>query len=147
MKDKTITEKEEIFFDYMDAINETQCNSLIDYYNDLDMNGAIEFFESIDKNGIYVHQPPFFDNIAFDQLVGLYDKYPDIVPYTFTVKGKELSNKIIMGELYFMKLKHEPKSKMSARSSIYLNLKNIPSKSTRFKMHQSLYSKTPIKVG
>jgi len=96
MKDKELSEKEEIFFEYMSLINEKQYESLVDYYNNLNLEEANEFFESIDKNGIYIHQPPFYDNISFNQLADIYKHYPEIKPYKFTVNNKELEQEMIM---------------------------------------------------
>jgi DNA-directed RNA polymerase beta subunit len=135
--------KAEILLDYINDINPQQAESMINYYNELDYEKRLKFIEGVEGNGIFIHQPPFFGNITFDQLKYLYDKYPDCRPLKF----EGIEKPLILGELYFIKLKHEASSKFSARSSSYLNLKNIPSKSTRFKENQQLYPKTPIKIG
>jgi DNA-directed RNA polymerase beta subunit len=135
------------FFDYIYNVNEEQYSQLVDYYNELDDDESAQFWADIFEKGIFIHQPPFYGNMQFDQLRELYKLYPDCKPVQLYVDGQPIENPLIMGQLYFMKLKHEAKSKFSARSSSYLNLKNIPSKSTRFKENQQLYPKTPIKVG
>src|SRR5690606_14746095 len=96
-----------------------------------------------EEDGIFIHQPPFYGNIDIEDLEALYQAYPEIQPYKF----QGIETPLIMGEMYFLRLKHEPMSKFSARSSSYMNLKNIPSKSTRYKENQQLYPRTPIKIG
>jgi len=145
--EESIDEMTELFFDYINSANEVQHDFMVDYYNELDEDETVEFWEDIFEDGIFIHQSPFFNNITFDQLGELYKKYPQFKPYSMSVGGKKIIQPLIMGDLYFLKLKHEPKSKFSARSSSYVNLKNIPSKSTRFKLHQSLYTKTPVRIG
>lgn len=44
-------------------------------------------------------------------------------------------------------MKHDPKSKYSARSSGELSINNTPSKSNNYKFHTALTSKTPVRVG
>ena len=49
--------------------------------------------------------------------------------------------------MYFLRLKHDPAGKLSARSTGFENLKNSPSKSKDFKYKKSNISKTPIRLG
>jgi DNA-directed RNA polymerase beta subunit len=144
MKNKSLEDKEEMLFNFIYTVNEEQYDKLVDYYNSLNKNERLDFFKSIDEKGIYIHQPPFFGNITLEKMALLYKEHKDIFkPYKF----KNIMNPLIMGDMYFMKLKHEPKGKFSARSSSYMSQKNLPAKSTKFKEHQQLYPKTPIKIG
>jgi hypothetical protein len=52
-----------------------------------------------------------------------------------------------MGDIYFIRLKHESSNKASIRSASNLNVKNLPSKSTLKKEGKLLYSQTPIRLG
>ena len=47
--------------------------------------------------------------------------------------------------LYELFVKHEPSGKFSARSSAYINMRGVPSKSLSYKNNQDLYSNTPIR--
>lgn len=143
MYDEDFESMVEYYFDYIYDISPTMYEPLVEYYNNLDEEESYNFWQDIFNKGIFIHQPPFYGNITFDKMAEMYDKYPGSGPKKFV----NIENPLILGELYFMKLKHEPSSKFSARSSSYLNLKNIPSKSTRFKENQQLYAKTPIKIG
>jgi hypothetical protein len=134
---------EYLLFDFLNNINPTQAEWLRDHYSELGYEEREAFWEETIEKGIFIHQPPFFGNISFDQLRELYTIYEDCGPRKFV----GIERPLIMGEIYFMKLKHEAISKFSARSSSYLNIKNIPSKSTKFKENQQLYPRTPVKVG
>lgn len=137
------TYNEYLLFDFLRDINPSQSEWLKEKYDNLDYEGQVAFWEETIEKGIYIHQPPFFGNITFEQLRELYKTYPDCRPKKFI----GIERPLIIGEMYFMKLKHEAISKFSARSSSYLNIKNTPSKSTKFKENQQLYSRTPVKVG
>lgn len=105
-----------------------------------------KFLDSCYEKGLYIRQSPFFGNITVDDFSKLYD-YFGYHPYSFTVQGKPIEEKLIMAKEYMIRLKHDPKSKFSARASGDLNINNIPSKSNSFKYHNSLFSKTPVKIG
>jgi len=52
-----------------------------------------------------------------------------------------------MGDVYFIRLKHEPSNKSSMRSASNLNVKNLPSKSTLKKEKKTLVSSNPLRLG
>jgi DNA-directed RNA polymerase beta subunit len=132
----------DLFFDYIWDINEKQHDSLVDYYNELPEEETMAFWEEIFEKGIFIHQPPFYGNITFDKLRDLYMKY-GIKPLKF----KGIETPLVIGDIYMLVLKHHPATKFSSRSTSYLNLKGIPSKSNNYKENLQLYSKTPIKLG
>lgn len=143
---------EEEFFSYLRSLNKEQYDFL--YIEYLTMNRAQkeEFFEDVIRDGIYIHQSPFFGNTTMEEFVKLYeDKSYLSKPYTFTTNDggviKHIEKPIVMGEQYFIRLKHESFNKMSARSTSLVNTKNVPSKSTLKKEKKLLYSKTPIRLG
>jgi DNA-directed RNA polymerase subunit beta len=137
------TGNKKLLFEYIKDVNSKQSKELKLYYNSLNQDERKEFWNSIYKDGIFLHQPPFWGNIEFDAFANLYEKYDFCRPLKF----KNIEQPLILGELYFIRLKHDPTSKMSARSSSHLNLKNIPSKSTKFREGQHLYQRTPIRLG
>ena len=144
---KTFKEKMELFFGYIKNINKNEYDKLKDYYIHLNKNQKQEFLQDIYNKGIFIHQPPFWDNINFDELSELYDKYPWIQPYKCYVNGQEMKKKLIVAEEYLIKLKHIPFGKFSARSTAYICMKGLPSKSTAHKKNQELFSQTPIRLG
>ena len=136
-------EAEELYFDAMKGVSVHQHNKVLKSYRKLDEKGLAEFWEDIMVNGVYIHQPPFFGNMDFNGLVELYRKHDWVKPYKF----EGIETPLVMGEMYFILLKHHPSTKLSIRSTSYLNIKNVPSKSTTFKENLQLYSKTPIRLG
>ena len=134
----------EIYFDILRLLNKDQCEYMKEAYNNLeDDSSKKKYWKNVIKDGLYIHQPPFFGNIKFLDLVEIYKKYDWIEAYKFD----GIERRLLMGKLFFMKLKHHPKTKFSARSTSYLNIKNIPSKSITYKANQQIFSKTPIRMG
>jgi len=105
-----------------------------------------QFINDSYEHGLYIHQPPYFNNITVENMNKLYNEF-GWEPYHCTVKGKEIEKPLVMGNLYYLRLKHDPSTKLSARSSGDLSLNNIPSKSNSYKYHTSLFSKTPVRCG
>lgn len=110
-----------------------------------------DFMNEIFENGIYVHEYPAgkqgedsIGNTTFDEFIELYKDKPYICE---KYKFENIENPMIMGELYFVLLKHSGENKFSARSTSLTNIRNIPSKSTAKKNNKASYSKTPIRLG
>ena len=144
---KTLKEKSKLLFDFLKEVNTEQYNCMKKFYDDSDSKKRKEFVQSIEEKGIYIYQPPFWNSLKFDDVRRIYKKFPWIEPYTCYHKGRKIQNKLVVGEEYMMKLRHEPLSKFSARSTSIVNIRNLPSKSLNYKKNQILYSKTPIRLG
>jgi DNA-directed RNA polymerase beta subunit len=144
---KSLTDKAKMLFDYIMLVNENQAREMMKYFKGLDKQGKINFIKETEEKGIYLHQPPFWGNVTFDKLSQIYDYYPWIEPYKVYINGKEMRNRLVIGDEYILKMKHEPKGKFSTRSTSYVNMKGIPSKSLNYKKNQILYSTTPIRLG
>lgn len=144
---KTFKEKKEFLFEYIKDVNKDQYKELVKFYNTLDKFGKKKFLSDMEEKGIYLHQPPFWNNMTLDHLAEIYEKYDWIKPYKCTFDGKPVQNRLVFGDMYLLKLKHEPKGKFSVRSVSYINTKGAPSKSLTYKRHQSLYSQTPVRIG
>ena len=56
-------------------------------------------------------------------------------------------NKIPIGELYYIRLKHEPDHKLSARSSDNVNMSGLPTRTGDKKSSKAKVSNTPIRIG
>jgi len=145
---------QEYFFRFYSYLYEEQFIFLKNKLKKMKKQEKIEFFEEVIKEGLFIHSPPFFGNLNFDFLKALYLEFDDfadknkrihknIVPYEFCM----MINKMVMGEMYFIRLKHDAFSKYSARSTGNLNLKNVPAKSKVFKEHNNLFNMTPIRMG
>jgi DNA-directed RNA polymerase beta subunit len=131
-------------------IIQTELNNQYTFFTNqwktFDDKQKIRFMKEIDEKGLFIHQPPFFGNVTIEMMVDLYQKFK-CKPYKLTVNGKDVETPMIMGNLYFIRLKHDPKGKVSARSSGDININNIPSKSSSYKYHTALFSKTPVRLG
>ena len=147
-----IDDMTELYFDFMYKVSPTQYDSLVDYYNEMKANEELlEFWNNIFDEGIYIHQAPFYGNITLDGLREIYNDYKFIKPYKMTIKHEdedvEIEMPIVMGEMYFLVLKHKPITKFSARATGQVSLKDIPTKGTSYKDNRSLYNNNSVKVG
>jgi len=150
-KIKTFLETEDyssaykIYMKYLKIVSIKQYEFLKKKFERKDKNSYIKSYlrELTKKNNLYIYQAPFYGNVSLDELILLQESFKDIVPYKF----ENIENPLIMGDMYFLKLKHYAFSKFSARSAGNLNLKMVPSKDTNFKNKLISYSKTPIRLG
>jgi DNA-directed RNA polymerase beta subunit len=102
-----------------------------------------EYVSDIKDGNLMIHQPPFFDNLSFDGLCTLYKTFK-VEKYKF----KDIDNPLIMGKIYFIKLKHESIAKYSVRSAGPINLINIPFKNNeQYKKAVVSFNQNPIRFG
>ena len=102
---------------------------------------ANEIAEGIEP--FYIDQPPFFGNISPENLNALYE-YFEIE----RVKVSGFEDPQIVGSNYYLKLRHEPSSKMSARSAKHLSIGGVPTKNSRgVRASTEHHSTTPIRLG
>ena len=102
-----------------------------------------DFALDILDNGVFIHQYPFFENITTDKMLELH------TTFNFTKKKfVNIHDELIIGDMYFIKLKHEAQSKMSIRSSGPISLLNIPYKNNdAYKKGNTPFSNAAIKFG
>lgn len=146
MKHISLEEKKEELLKFYNFTSKPQEEFTKKFFEEADEEELVEFFEDIIEKGIPVHQGPFFDNIDIFILADMYIYYGEkigVKPFKF----EDIYNPIVMGEMYFMRLKHEPSNKSSIRSTNFSDLKDLPAKDKQFKEFKSLYPKTPIKWG
>lgn len=139
-----LMEKENLFFKYLSLLNKEQADFLEDEYFTMSRMQKTEFFKDIEENGIHVHQQPFFGNTPFETFEKIYKEMPEICErYEF----EGIEKPLVMGDLYFIRLKHESTNKASMRSTGSTNSKNLPAKSALKKAKKVRYSNTPIRLG
>lgn len=138
------TEKEDIFFEYLKMINKKEYDFYDIEFIGMNRSQKREFLDSVEEGGIYIHQPPFFGNTSMEQFKEIFRKHPE---WCKNYKFEGIEKPMTMGDVYFIRLKHEPSNKTSIRSATNLNVKNLPSKSTLKKEKKILYSSTPIRLG
>ena len=139
---KTLEEKEDLYFGFIKEINIRQHDFNKKFYDQLSEEDKWEFMKEAEE-AIYIHQEPFFNDTDFKMLVRLYDKYDFVKPFEF----EGINIPLIMGEMYFLRLKHDASGKLSARSTGFENLKNAPSKDRSVSFNKAVISKTPIRIG
>ena len=149
----TMDDKEDLLINIISYFNEDQSKELRKYLDTLDNEGKEIFFDNLDDTGIFIHIPPLWENGAtlFDRIRTLYNDHRwiqqyDVFVYRFDRKVK-LMKKLVVGDMYIIKLMQTAKKGFSARSTGSLSRKGLPEKSTRAKTHQELYPKTPIRIG
>jgi len=103
-----------------------------------------EFAEAIERDGIFIHQPPFFENTNEEQFMKIFKEHPEwCTEYRF----ENIEKPMTMGDIYFIRLKHQASNKSSMRSAGNLNVKNLPAKSALKKEKKIQYANTPIRLG
>jgi hypothetical protein len=138
------SEKEQIFFDFLKAVNKEQYDFFDIECLIMNRQQKYDFIDRVEKDVIFIHQPPFFGNTTEEQFKQIFRDHPEwCTEYEFVGIEKPMT----MGDIYFMRLKHESSNKASMRSAANLNVKNLPAKSTLKKEKKVLYSHTPIRLG
>ena len=137
----------------MKHLNEKQTKKVKEYYKSLSKQEKLDFFIDINERGIFVHIPPLWEDVPlFDRLLLLYKEFEWLKPQSVYVnrfgrKIKMMNDKMIVGEMYVIKLKQTSKKGFSARSTGSVNKRGLPEKSVKAKIHQELYPRTPIRMG
>lgn len=148
-----LKDKETLFFDIIKRFNDDEEKVLKIYYKNLKTKEKKEFFDDVDTHGIYIHMKPFWEDkeSLFDIIRQIYKDYDFIKPADVYINkwGRKIKimKPLIVGELYMIKLKQSSKKGFSARSTGSLSRRGIPDKSYKNKVHQDLYSSTPIRIG
>lgn len=132
--------------EFINDINPEQANKLHQYYISSPPDEQMAIYQDMLNNSIKLHQPPFWGNSGFEEFRKLYAKYR-YPRYRFTIKGKTVIRRLIMGRKYVMLLKQTPKSKYSSRSLGMQSTLGHPSKSIKYKKHNIPHSDTPIRLG
>jgi len=141
-----------MYVEFISFINKEQgelTKTILSKMNDEELEA---FFEDMKENGIFINIKPFYtDGYNAFKLYELYKKY-NVQPRKAFIylngKKRYLKCPIIIGDIYYMRLKHDAKCKFSARAGGYLSLSNVPSKNNRqFKESRALYSKTAVRLG
>lgn len=113
-----------------------------------------EFFDIIYQYGIYVHVPPYWSGVnLYDALSKCYEEFEWLAPYRVffyephSKRWVKMMNDLIIGEMYFIKLKQSSKKGLSARSTGPISRKGIPEKTDNAKKFQVPYSNIPVRRG
>jgi DNA-directed RNA polymerase beta subunit len=139
-----LMERENEFFSFMKIVNKEQYDFMESDFIIMNRAKKEQFFEDMINNGVYIHQAPFTGNTSMKDFEKIYKQKPHLVK---KYKFNNIEKPMVMGDLYFIRLKHESSNKASARSTALNNIKYLPSKSTLKKEKKILLSQTPIRLG
>lgn len=147
-KHNSLEQNKKDLLEFLDMVSKTkeQVEFTKKFFKEADKDELEYFFQELIENGIPVTQGPFFDNIdIFDlqKMYNFYEKKLGLKPFKF----KDIKNRMCMGEIYILRLKHQPDNKSSARSTAFNDLKDLPAKDKEYKEFKTVLSKTPIKLG
>jgi DNA-directed RNA polymerase beta subunit len=137
-------DKADEFFWFMKTINKEQYDFLDMEYIIMNRSQKEAFIDRIISDGIYMHQSPFFGNTSMEQFEKIFKEKPYL---TEKYEFEGIEKPMVIGDMYFIRLKHESSNKASARSTALNNIKYLPSKSTLKKEKKVLLSQTPIRLG
>lgn len=141
-----------LIFTMIKHFNTRQAKEFSEMYAKLDEKGKEEFIQDIYDRGVFVHIPPFWhERPLFDVLSDIYDKYDWLTPYKAYIKKngryRPVMNKMVVGEMYLIRLKQTAAKGLSTRSVGGVNLIGVPVKDAQAKENKILYSKTPCRLG
>lgn len=163
-KASTTKEKEDLIFKFMECVNHDQCTffkGIYDSYEEIKMINGVNirfmapaykdaFIRDIEENGFYIVRPPH-KPLVFDDIIRLYDTFPDITPKDiyvdmFGMKQRKTMRKGVIGYQYLMVLKQNSNKNFSARSTFRVNRSNLPAKDIAKKTNRSSYARTPVRL-
>ena len=163
-KKKTIEEKEELIFKFMDILNKDQSTFFLNMYEGYNQMRAIDgheirfiapetrraFIEDVEKNGFYIVRPPHHP-LLYKDIMALYEAFPFIKPIPlyidlFGIKHRRIIKDGVCGTQYVVVLKQNSNKNFSARSTFRVNRSNLPAKDVTKKTNRSSYARTPVRL-
>lgn len=160
----TIEEKEEILFKFLDCVNSDQSTFFKNIYDSYEETKVIDgisirfmspiykeaFIKDVEENGFYIVRPPH-KPLLFDDIIRLYDTFPDIKPVDiyvdlFGMKQRKTMRPGVIGYQYILILKQNSNKNFSARSTFRVNRSNLPAKDIAKKTNRSSYARTPVRL-
>jgi hypothetical protein len=92
---------------------------------------------------IAIHQPPFFGVVPLEGLKEAYDTFG-----VGRIAFDGIEERMVLGSNYYLKLRHEPSGKHSARSAKHLSVNGVPAKNSKgVRGNTEHHSTTPIRLG
>lgn len=162
---ETMEEKENLIFQYLGLINESECNFFYDMYQSFSTRVTVDnyhiamvnqsekerFIHNVEEHGFYIrkeHDSP----IRYETIRKIYDTFDFIKPIPlyidiFGTKKRRIIKDGIVAEKYMMVLKHNNNKNFSARSTFRIDRTNLPVKDTTKRDNRSQYSKSPVRIG
>ena len=161
---QSLNEKEEILFKFLECVNVDQSTFFKNIYNSYEETKMINginvrfmapsykeaFIRDVEENGFYIVRPPH-KPLLFDDIIRLYDTFPDIKPVDiyvdlFGMQQRKTMRKGVIGYQYILILKQNSNKNFSARSTFRVNRSNLPAKDIAKKTNRSSYARTPVRL-
>ncbi len=161
---KSIKEKEELIFKFLDIINKDESTFFRNMYARYDEEVLIDnvqfrflasdsrdaFISDVEKNGFYLVRPPH-KPLLYQDIMNLYEAFPDIKPVplyidAFGIKHRRIIKNGVCGSEYIIVLKQNSNKNFSARSTFRVNRSNLPAKDITKKTNRSSYARTPVRL-
>lgn len=151
-----VADKIDIYLSYLKYLDKEQYDYFSDAITLMTREQKESLMSEIEEKGIFVHEAPFFKNTAFETYKRIYREHPEwCARYKCTFddgespdgKPSAMERPIVIGDIYFIRLKHEASNKTSYVSDDTTNNKNQPSKSNMKKNHKTLFQNTPVRLG
>ena len=139
-----MNEKIMLLFEFMRCVNKEECEFFMSELSEKSEEFKKDFIKDVEENGILIHQPPFFGNTTMEEFENMYRNHPE---WNEKYKFVGIEKPMVMGDLYFIRLKHQPSNKTVLRSAANLNVKNLPAKSSLRQEKKTLYSQNPLRLG
>ena len=139
---ENIEDRERLFFEFIKDVDKTTYDVYKSTYDELDEEGKEEFFKEIIEDRIVILQKPYFGNMELDNLFKIYDKYE-----IERVEFDGINKPMVYGELFHMRLRHEPDDKNSQRSVDNVNFTNQPTRTSDAKNYLAKYNNNAIRIG
>lgn len=148
MRSLPFDEAKTLFIDFMTHISPTRHEVFFEKVRQTDTENDTNYFDSyvhevMESGEVYINYPPMFDVLGLDGLEEMYSKFDIQFDELVGIKRPQ-----IIGKIYYMKLRHEPSSKFSARSASHLSVTSLPTKNNRdTKNYTAHHSTTAIRLG
>lgn len=131
LEDNSIEHYLEYIKNFVDSIQLNSIKKLLDSNEE----NKVKLLEDIKNTGIITPIIPF-TQIKLEEMKELLDKYSVEINEEMYVKGEKLTNEVLFGKLYIIKLKHEPDKKMS-----YSSFNKVSDKTLQPTKDQNSYKK------
>lgn len=142
-----LDEKADILYRYMKYMNSAEADDFRKYFDGLSDKQKRKFCRQVEENGIYVIQDPI-ENLDLFEIDKASGEFPPVWTKIVFPDGSKSMRPVICSQMYFWRLKQDPKDKYSARSRGPINpLYDLPSKSNRKKNHQASVSDVAVRFG
>lgn len=147
----------DMYLEYLKIISPSSYEEAVKEFSDSSDEFIAEFIGSIVADGaMYVAINPISENMSIDKVAQLYETFPWITQQHILTPIPDSNGNIqyvcshrpvVVGNVYYYRLKQYAKEKFSVTSLSATNIRNENSRNKASKNYKALYSRTPIRFG